>query len=125
MARYSDINTRFGVDSNVLIVTDHDAVQQSIQAMLRSTAKSRFMRPNFESPLWNLLYSGISAQTAMDIMIAIEDMLATREPRAEMVISESTITPDRANKVYRISLRYRLTETGEEGTLQTVLQGAG
>ena len=125
MTRYSDLNTSFGVDSNTLILTDHDAVQQSIKAMLRSKAKSRFMRPNFESPLWDLLYSNMSPTTAINIMKAIETMLAIREPRAAMVINKSTIVPDNRNKLYRISLVYRLTETGEEGSFQTSLQGAG
>lgn len=125
MAIYSDLNSRYGIDSNKLIITDHDAVKHSLDSMFKYTNKSRFMRPNFVSKLWILLYRTISTDTAFDILQAIQDMVAEREPRIRINMKKTMIVADRSNKQYLVTLGYTLIEDGSEDNFNTTLQGAG
>lgn len=125
MARYSDLNPRYGLDSNQLVVADHAAVQQSLSSIFKYTPKSRFMRPNYGSYFWPLLYRNIDTETAFDILQSMQLMIAEREPRIAVDIARTTIVADRENKRYLITLGYTLVEDGTDGVFTTALQGAG
>lgn len=125
MPLYSDLNAQYGVTSNKLVVTDHEAVQQALDSIFSYTSKSRFMRPNLVSEFWQLLYRNIDTDTAFDILQAMQSMITEREPRIEMNIPKSMIVADRQNGQYLITLSYTLLEDGTEGTYTAALQGAG
>lgn len=125
MARYSDLNPQYGIDSNQLIVADHAAVQQSLSTIFKYTPKSRFMRPNYGSYFWPLLYRNIDTETAFDILQEMQRMISEREPRIRMDLSRTSIVADREEKQYLITLGYILIVDESEGVFTTALQGAG
>lgn len=109
MARFTDISTNLNTrNSDLVLSTDEDAINNSIDNILRVGKTELPGRPEFGSALENFLFEPMDSLTERLIEEAIYDAIIEYEPRINIqnIMFESFTS----NNVIRIIIEYVLRE---------------
>lgn len=80
---YKDVNTLVGVDNNNILVTNINAINNSLYNIFTCPVLSRPELPEFGSRLWHLLQEPRDEKTAQNIRMSLTQSLRW-EPRIQL-----------------------------------------
>ena len=92
---------------NLQLVTDKDAIKQSLRNILLTRQGSRVMNPIFGVGIYEFLFEPISEQTAREIMRRFLQQVSWFEPRITMEGSPSVIISENPPG-YTIEIKYQI-----------------
>ena len=95
---------------NIKIVTDGDAIQNSINNMFLFKRGERIIQPEFGNSLYEYLYEPVNENTAKKLGKAILDMFERWEPRVE--ITGVQINPNPDQNLFQIEVVYTVPSLG-------------
>ena len=101
---YSDLNLYHGTYNLDEMAYDEYSINQSIMTILGTVPGQRLFRPTFGSGVYNLLFEPMNANTAAAIKNSVIIAISRWETR--IVIMNSIVYPDVANRVYSVGLDY-------------------
>lgn len=116
---YSDISTNFGlnaVNSDVVRLTEMDAVKRAIKNLVMTDKYERLLDPRFGAGINALLFEPMAPMTTMAIRDTIENSITTYEPRADLITLD--VVPDEDNQSYYVDLVFSLRSTNQTATVQ-------
>lgn len=116
---YSDISTNFGlnaVNSDVVRLTEMDAVKRAIKNLVMTDKYERLLDPRFGAGINALLFEPMTPMTTMAIRDTIENSITTYEPRADLITLD--VVPDEDNQSYYVDLVFSLRSTNQTATVQ-------
>lgn len=118
---YSDFNSTLKLDSagNVTIVTDEDAVLQSIRHIMAIVSGER-VRSEIGSSLVQMLFRPMTDETASNIRNLIGRDVVRFEPRVTIV--ELVVTPFPDKNMYEVKLRFRIKDLQRTFSFDTRLR---
>lgn len=119
---YSDIIYNVSIDpkGNVILVTDGDAVSQSIKTILATYPGERIMEPEFGSRLRDLLFEPIDDITASFIEEEVKDSINRWDDR--VLIQNVQAIPDEDNNHYVLNVIYVVKTTNQTGQFVTAVR---
>jgi phage baseplate assembly protein W len=120
--QYQDIDILMKKDSfgDISVVTNDDAINQSIAHILNTTKGEQLWDPQFGSNLKFFLFEKISPITANLIRQDIEYALKNYEPRISIV--EILVEPEEDKYQYNISVTYEIVRLNSLAQTSIVLQ---
>lgn len=95
---YSDLSNKFDIDpdtGDIKIVTDMDAIKNSIENILNTPLGSRVMLPYFGSRIRNLLFEPIQANLGKLLQVEITSALNTWDDRVKVLGVETQVDVDK------------------------------
>lgn len=116
---YSDLSTNFSLNamtSDVVRLTELDAVKRAIKNIVMTNKYERLLNPRFGAGINDLLFEPMSPLTTMTLRDAIEDTIVTYEPRADLITLD--VVPDDLNQTYYVDIVFSLRSTNQTGTVQ-------
>lgn len=119
---YSDINTSILVsnDSKDLnVLTNEDAVRQSIINILLTNPGERLFNSNFGSSIRGILFENITPQTTTNLITLIKNAIENFEPRARLIDVVAEATPE--ENAYLITVVFSTINRTEPITLDFIL----
>jgi len=112
MAVYSDLN-REPCYGEAPLVTDIEAIYQSIDNILSTKKGERLFLPEFYADLENLLFEPVDDITSMRILDAVLDAIERWEPRVQLLYPHCEVNPLPDDNAYEVVLVFRVV--GLEG----------
>lgn len=107
---YSDVDQT--LTSTVL--TNVNAVIQSISNILTTPKGTRVFNSEFGSNIEDLLFELMDDITALQIYSEVVDAIGRWEPRATLVTNMCSVTPDYDRHIYWVVLAFKIKGFGEE-----------
>ena len=104
LPKYSDVNLNVNQSSQSDIVTNIDAIQNSIATILGTRVGTRVFRRDFGSYLEDLLWNPMDDITVGQIKNELVAAIAKWEPRVSL--TTATVVPDYPNEMYYVRLDY-------------------
>lgn len=101
------------------ILTNTQAVQESINNILMTEPGQKIMDPEFGVPLYRYLFTQIDEQTAVLIQTDIEYALDKFEKRIQNVIVDVILDED--NNAYNINIFYEIIMTAQPQEIKITL----
>ena len=120
---YSDFFTDFSVHAQTGQLnrkTNEDAVKQSIRNLLLTDFYERPMQPDIGSNLKSLLFENYTPATQLRAKKYIEDVFNNHEPRAELIESVVTASPD--SNALQCSIYFRIINSTEPTRLDIIVE---
>jgi phage baseplate assembly protein W len=119
-----DILLRKQQDGDLKVMTDEDAVVNSLSNIFGTMQGQRRMLPEFALPFFNILFEPIDEQTAYLIGNEMLNAIQLWEDRIEVL--NVNVYPDEDNLQYVVTLTFKLrTSTSEPQTYTTILKQQG
>ena len=119
-----DILLRKQQDGDLEIMTEEDAVVNSLANIFGTMQGQRRMLPEFALPFFNILFEPIDEQTAY--LIGNEMLSAIQKWEDRIEVLNVNVYPDEDNLQYVITLTFKLrTSTSEPQTYTTILKQQG
>ncbi len=111
---YKDLNRKFGEPGVSDLLYDKEAIAQALYNIFSTTPGEAgpIFDPNFGSLLPQLIHEPMDNVTVHRLQGAIFQAVQRWEPRVEVNIGESSITPDFQTQSYYVVLSYRIRATG-------------
>ena len=100
--------------------TNEDAVKQSIRNLLLTDFYERPMQPDIGSNLKSLLFENYTPATQLRAKKYIEDVFNNHEPRAELIESVVTASPD--SNALQCSIYFRIINSTEPTRLDIIVE---
>jgi phage baseplate assembly protein W len=116
---YSDVNMRYGIESNREQVFDAAAINQSIMMILGTMPGQRLFRPQFGCNLYAKLFEPLNDLTAGSIQTIIKATLDKWEPRIKVNAVNVYLVMER--KSYYVELIYTILYSGQSETYEFTL----
>lgn len=119
---YRDFRTDFiahPVTGILQLVSNEDAVKQSIKAILLTGKYERHWDPDFGAGLQKYLFEPVSSATEMMIKDEIKYAIQKYEPRAELEEVYVSVDPD--NNGYNATIVFRVINKTDPITLNVLL----
>lgn len=105
----------------IQLVQGDAAVRQSIMLLLTTIPGERVMRPDYGCPLHRLIFWPNDATTAGLAIHYVRQAIRRFEPRVQIVRLDAGAHPDDP-AILRVTLEYRVRETGAVGTIDASLE---
>ena len=119
-----DILLRKQQDGDLKVMTEEDAVVNSLSNIFGTMQGQRRMLPEFALPFFNILFEPIDEQTAYLIGNEMLNAIQLWEDRIEVL--NVNVYPDEDNLQYVVTLTFKLrTSTSEPQTYTTILKQQG
>lgn len=120
---YSDVNLDAGEDPHE-IVTNEDALNQNIAAILDTPIGSKWFRPEIGSQIDSFLFDPIDEVTADRIKFEMETALE-RNGENRIVFDRVDVIPDPQNSQYYVNIEYSspALDTGKGNFTFNLAQG--
>ena len=119
-----DILLRKQQDGDLKVMTDEDAVVNSLSNIFGTMQGQRRMLPEFALPFFNILFEPIDEQTAY--LIGNEMLSAIQKWEDRIEVLNVNVFPDEDNLQYIVTLTFKLrTSTSEPQTYTTILKQQG
>ena len=119
-----DILLRKQQDGDLKVMTEEDAVVNSLSNIFGTMQGQRRMLPEFALPLFNILFEPIDEQTAY--LIGNEMLSAIQKWEDRIEVLNVNVYPDEDNLQYVVTLTFKLrTSTSEPQTYTTILKQQG
>jgi phage baseplate assembly protein W len=117
-----DMELRMKSDSDILDMTNYDAITNSLINIFNTMQGSRRMLPDFALPIYRLLFEPIDITVGNDIGEMVLMAIERWEPRIVVESININVNPD-ANQ-YEATLYYYIVSesTGNIQTFSTILQ---
>ena len=112
---YSDFLTDFDKNPStgyLALVTNEDAVRQSIRNLVLTERTERFYRSATGSKVYSLLFEPFDALTSMAIENTIRETIKNSEPRA--LVRGVKVIPNEAQHIYIVGVVFSLINAPEE-----------
>lgn len=119
---YSDLNRKFKSDGKDIINYDVYAINQSIGNILTYSPGDKWMSTDFGSYLSNYLMDPISDETADNLLTAVLYAINRWEPRVQVNLTESSVTPNYDNNMYQVLIVYNVISTKQSGEFRSALK---
>jgi len=103
---YSDLNQDFPTKQP--LVTNLEAVIQSIKNLLLTSKTQRVMRVEYFSEIEDLLFEPMTDDMAFILFDSITNLIHQYEPRVKLKYSECFVTPHYDIHVYEVFLKFRV-----------------
>ena len=120
---YSDFFTdldKHPIRSTVLRKTNVDAVKQSLRNLMLTDKGERLFQPNLGGNIRAMLFESITAQTFLTMQEHIKDVIATHEPRADVI--DVYIAQTSQEHEVQITIVFRVVNVQEPVTLELLLE---
>jgi phage baseplate assembly protein W len=120
--KYSDFSTSFArnpIQSDLLRISEFDAVKRSVRSLILTDKYERLLDPNIGGNIRALLFEPIDAATTITLRNAIESTLNNYEPRA--VIREIVIKPDYDRQAYYVQITFSLIYSEQQAAVEFFL----
>ena len=88
MARYSDLNLDFTphpITGDVAILTDRESIKRSVRNLVLTARYDRPFKPELDAGVRKYLFEPMTPVTVVKLKNAIENVVKSSEPRAELV----------------------------------------
>lgn len=119
-----DILLRKQQDGDLKVMTEEDAVVNSLSNIFGTMQGQRRMLPEFALPFFNILFEPIDEQTAY--LIGNEMLSAIQKWEDRIEVLNVNVYPDEDNLQYVVTLTFKLrTSTSEPQTYTTILKQQG
>ena len=119
-----DILLRKQQDGDLKVMTEEDAVANSLSNIFGTMQGQRRMLPEFALPFFNILFEPIDEQTAY--LIGNEMLSAIQKWEDRIEVLNVNVFPDEDNLQYIVTLTFKLrTSTSEPQTYTTILKQQG
>ena len=119
-----DILLRKQQDGDLKVMTEEDAVVNSLSNIFGTMQGQRRMLPEFALPLFNILFEPIDEQTAY--LIGNEMLSAIQKWEDRIEVLNVNVYPDEDNLQYVVTLTFKLrTSTSEPQIYTTILKQQG
>ena len=119
-----DILLRKQQDGDLKVMTEEDAVANSLSNIFGTMQGQRRMLPEFALPFFNILFEPIDEQTAY--LIGNEMLSAIQKWEDRIEVLNVNVYPDEDNLQYVVTLTFKLrTSTSEPQTYTTILKQQG
>ena len=119
-----DILLRKQQDGDLKVMTEEDAVVNSLSNIFGTMQGQRRMLPEFALPFFNILFEPIDEQTAY--LIGNEMLSAIQKWEDRIEVLNVNVFPDEDNLQYIVTLTFKLrTSTSEPQTYTTILKQQG
>lgn len=106
---YSDINNKLlASDREDVYKYDEESVHQAVVNLISTRPTERLFRPSYGNDLGALLFEPFDEITAQVILNKIVRMFADYEPRVELELQQTKVTPDIERNQYGLELAYRI-----------------
>jgi len=113
---YSDVNTLLGRSKKPDLVTDSDAIVNSIFNLFNCPIGTRFMANDYGTSIKRFIHEPIDAETAYKLEITIISEIPRWEPRIEILRTHTNVQV--LEQVgYLINVGFKIRATGETRTL--------
>lgn len=122
---YSDFKTDFAknpLNDDVSIVTNEDAVKQSIRNLILTDRGERPFQPNLGSDVRAMLFENINPATLSIIESKVETAIRNYEPRAGLISVEATSLID--DNTVRIAILFYIINKEEPVSFNVILTRA-
>tara|TARA_R110000822_G_scaffold13811_3_gene48873 strand:- start:398 stop:799 length:402 start_codon:yes stop_codon:yes gene_type:complete len=120
---YSDFFTdldKHPIRSTVLRKTNVDAVKQSLRNLMLTDKGERLFQPNLGGNIRAMLFENITAQTFLTMQEHIKDVIATHEPRADVI--DVYIAQTSQEHEVQVTIVFRVVNVQEPVTLELLLE---
>lgn len=110
-ATWIDVNTQFGINTLPDRLPDAQAIQLCSLFNLFNCpigARSRIFQPEYGSMWYQFLQEPLDQQTASQMQIAMIQAIARWEPRINLSVADSYVTPDTSLPGYQVRLAFSL-----------------
>lgn len=120
---YTDLNANLGERGDALVY-NFEAVRQGIFNILTTVPGEAgpIFEPEFGSLIYNLLAEPLDDRTSYALRGATIQALQRWEPRIELDLSKTSITPVETIQGYEVNIYYRLVETSEPQNVSLFLR---
>ena len=113
MPLYSDLNSYTPTDKALL--TDVEAVYQSIDNIINALLYERLFRPDFPGEtLEDVLFEFIDDITSVSVFRIVVNMIEKWEPRVTVDTSQTQVFPDPDNNRYELFLAFNILGFGSQ-----------
>lgn len=113
MQRFIDVNTLTGKDKRPELVSDYEAISNSIRNLLHCPIGTRLFLNDYGSSLMSYIHEPIDDETAFKIEISILQEIERWEPRVEVLRSQTSVTPLPAGNGYKVFVAVKIRTTGQ------------
>ena len=123
--RYADFASSFGlspVTGDLALVTDTEAVKQSVRNLILTHRGERFFQPTLGCLVHDLLFEPSDGVTLGLIHTTIEQAIQAHEPRAQLVSVDAQATPDETG--VQVTVTFGVVNLPEPVTLKVFLKRA-
>jgi hypothetical protein len=123
LVTYSDIKTDFEphpLTGDISIVTDIDSIKQSVVNIVFTDFYERYFSPTFGAGVPQNLFENMVPQTRYEIEKRINEAVENFEPRARIVRTRVTPSPDDNNIV--VTIVFRPVNSTEDVSVQRILR---
>jgi len=117
MQRYIDVNTLIGSDRRPELVSDYDAVSNSIRNLLRCPIGTRLFLNDYGSSMMSYIHEPVDEETAFKIEISALQEIERWEPRVEVIRSQTRVTVLPTKDGYAVFLVVKIRATGQLATV--------
>ena len=121
---YSDINADVDSNNKGEILTNADAINSSIEAILSTTPGERLFLPTFGSELPSLIFQPIDDITAFEMELASIIAIEQWEPRVRIIRSETSVVAFPDQNKYEITITYELLANGDLGSFNRFISNS-
>jgi len=102
------------------IVTNRDAINQSIYSIIKTRRGSRVGNPTFGAGVESFLFEQLTQDTAESMGKSIVNQITLWEPRIKILSTDLKIF-DAPQAGYELSIRYMILQTFTEGNFEMFL----
>jgi phage baseplate assembly protein W len=120
---YSDLDldfTRNPVTSDVVVLSDVDAVKRSVKNLIQTNHYERAFHPEIGSDVRALLFENMTPLTALNLERKVVEVLVNFEPRAKIV--NVVATPDIDSNRYHLMISFYVVGIQTPIVVETFLQ---
>jgi phage baseplate assembly protein W len=112
-----DVNTRIGLNGRADLVSDIQAVNNSLYNLFRCPigARGPIGQPEYGTSLIWILHEPLDFITANKIKIVIIQAIQRWEPRVVLDMKNTSVTPVIATMSFQAAVHYTLSATNERG----------
>ncbi len=113
-----DVNSRLGADLKPDLLSNIQAINNSLYNLLRCPigARGPIFQPEYGTILYRLLHDPLDPITANKLRIAFIQAIQRWEPRINIDMERSAVIPNYAIAGYEVKIYYTLATTLEQGT---------
>ena len=115
-----DFNFKTYANKDVKLKTGENAVKQSVKNLLLLSKYDKPFDADIGSGLDSILFDPISPTSAVNLNVAIEDIINTYEPR--IVIENIDVVADEDNHRYDITFEFSLANTETTKSIEFFLE---
>ena len=111
-----DVNSLVSINSKGDLISDVDAINNSLYNLLNCPIGTRLMRPDYGTRLSQLIYEPCDAQTAQTIEMSILQSIEQWEPRIQINPRSSRVTTLPGGNGFKIVIDYYIPSSRTSST---------